>query len=250
MVRKLTERTSKDGKVYQRPPHIEAAIGAALRLNLTTLQKRAGIAHVEDPEYIHSEVLVHLIRKALRDDDRKAGSALLRVLQERCMRTLRSRIRDSNKFDAQSIREDVIGRLSERFAEDLSLNGKKRLDFFEARYNLAFQALYFTVLREKERELRLRVELPASDEADDLTEDEAFGRLDLPQQPPSESPEDQYAIRKFFELAEALPKKEQEAVVLRHVYGYDVESNNPNKGSGSVVSNPTCAGRDRHCDLV
>jgi RNA polymerase sigma factor (sigma-70 family) len=224
-IRKLTQRRSKDGAVYERPPDIEAAIGAALSLDLDTVLARAAVPRAGDSRYLRPEVLVYLIREAMRTKKERTYNRLLPVLLQRCMRMLNSGIPDSNLFDSAVIREEIIGKLALLFADEFR-NTNSKLDYFEVRFNDAFRAFYVTGLRSEIKELRNRV-LPASrDDEEDLPEEDVFTEHEI-RNGTFASPEAHYEMKEFAELIEQLPTKEREAFALRYIIGLEVESTNP-----------------------
>jgi hypothetical protein len=225
MVRKLTKLNSKDGKPYERLPNIESAIEAALPLELATLAARAALP-TSSAQHLHSEVLVYLIRKAMHEREERVVNILLNALLKRCMRMLRSGIPDSTQFDAESVREDVISRLSLLFAEEHRTGGTT-LDFYEVRFNSALFKLRATILKQVDKELAKRDTRTQNEdnegglhEADVRAEDD-FENAAL------SKPEAQFEVSRIIELIKTLPEKEREAFVLHHIYGYQVQSNNP-----------------------
>jgi DNA-directed RNA polymerase specialized sigma24 family protein len=224
-IQKLTQRKSKDGTLYSRPPDVEAAIAAALPLQVEEVLARAGVTRTDDPRYLRSEVLVHLIREAMRAEKESAYNALLRALLERCMKILRSGISDSSIFDAEAVREEVISKVGLLFAQEHRRTNAK-LDFYEIRFNNAFRKFYITGMRAELKELRNRV-LPASRDADDdLPEEDVFAEHEIKNRTFA-SPEALLELKEFAELVDQLPEKEREAFVLRNIIGLEVESTNP-----------------------
>src|SRR5918996_1980869 len=117
MVRPLTRRTG-NGDRYTRPPNIEAAIDVALVLDWPALQERALIRDRRATDYLPSECLVHLIRKAHRDRHDTIRDQLLAVLLGRCEATLAATLPDGRVPNAAYVRDEALGRLGELFAED------------------------------------------------------------------------------------------------------------------------------------
>src|SRR5688572_29961124 len=145
MVQPLTKK-SKNGKLYFRPPEIEAAIALALTQDLATLTTRTAISKTADPQYLPSEVLVHLIRHALRHADGRTYNTLLNLLFHRCMINMYKHVPKDQGFDAAFVREEVLGRLGELFGDDAGPAGTGELDFYEIRFNRAFSKLRIDVV--------------------------------------------------------------------------------------------------------
>ena len=89
MVRPLT-KCKEDGTPYARPPVIEQLLAQLLVTDPTTIPARAAITDRTDALYLPPEVIVHLIRHALRMQDYDTANALLSRLGERCCRCTRA----------------------------------------------------------------------------------------------------------------------------------------------------------------
>lgn len=224
-IRKLTQRKSKDGTLYERPSDVEAAIRAALPLDVDTVLVCAEVARTDDPRFLRSETLVYLIREAMRTKKGTTYNRLLPALMKRCMRMLNTGIPDSNLFDSAAIREEIIGKFGLLFAAEYRKTNAK-LDFFEIRFNNAFRKFYITGLRSELRELRNRVLPAAGDDDEDLPEEDVFTEHQVKNETFA-SPEAQFELKEVADLIEQLPVKEREAFVLRNIIGLEVESTNP-----------------------
>jgi len=225
MVQPLTKR-SKTGKLYFRPPEIEAAIAAALDQDLATLSTRAAISTVTDPQYLPSEVLVHLVRHALRHSGDRTYNTLLNLLLRRCMINMYKHVPDGLGFDASFVRDEVIGRLGELFGDDAGSAGTAELDFYEIRFNRAFSKLRIDVVRVEAAKASTEPLLEIGEVSEDEIDEDALARLSQVFHSPSD-PERYAEIAELCRAIDALPPEEREAVVLRYVYGYEVESTNP-----------------------
>ena len=135
MARPLEKTTN--GKLYTRPPEIEAATDAVLAQDLATQRRRALIRDRRHPEYLPSECLVHLIREARRRGDDAARDALLPLLLARCEANVNAKV-DGQIAGAVQLREDILGDFAELFAIDGAPDDHHELDFFEVRFNKAF----------------------------------------------------------------------------------------------------------------
>src|SRR5262249_21887725 len=153
MIRPLTKHTTK-GDCYTRPANIEAAIGAALTLDWPELSRRAAVSDRRSTDYLPSECLVHLIRKAHRDSIVTARDQMLLMLLRRCEGTLPKTLRDDRVPNAAYLRDEVLGQLGEKFALDGTGDNPDELDFFEVRFNRAFATLRTDLVRAERRRLR------------------------------------------------------------------------------------------------
>jgi DNA-directed RNA polymerase specialized sigma24 family protein len=225
MVRPL-KKCNRQGVPYKRLPAIEASIGQALLDPLTTLVSRSAITDRGDPPYLDTEVLVHLIRNALSTNDSAASTALVGCLGLRCMRILRHRVRPNRLFNATDVHEETISRLYELFADDQANLSLGTLDFYEIRFNQAFAALRTTVIREE-----LSRHAPGghpleplpdrqSDAEPDSLEWDALERAESDPERSTESAE-------FWRMVQSLPLAERQAVMGKYLFGYKVESTDP-----------------------
>lgn len=224
MVQPLVKK-SKKGKPYLRPPEIEAAIAAALKQDLATLSGRAAISKATNPQYLPSEVLVYLIRDALRRADERTYNTLLKLLIHRCMINMYKHVPENQGLDASFVREEVIGRLGELFGDDAG-SATGVLDFYEIRFNLAFSKLRIDVVREEAAKATALPLLEIEELSEDETDESVLARLSQAFHSPSD-PHEQAEIAALCRAIDALAPEERDAVVLRYVYGYEVESTNP-----------------------
>lgn len=225
MVQPLVKK-SKKGKPYLRPPEIEAAIAAALDQDLATLSGRAAISKTTNPQYLRSEVLVYLIRDALRRADERAYNTLLNLLFHRCMINMYKHVPENQGFDASFVRDEVIGRLGELFGDDTGSASTGVLDFYEIRFNLAFSKVRIDVVREEAAKATALPLLEIEEVSEDETDEGVLARLSHAFHSPSE-PHEHAEIAAVCRAIDALAPEERDAVVLRYVYGYEVESTNP-----------------------
>lgn len=236
----LTKRYP-NGNVYERPPKIESAIINLLKENVETIANRANTLNVSDPEYVPSECIVHLMRAARRRDDELAMTALLPPLLRRCESILKSKI-SQDLPNADDIREEILSQFSELFAADGVDDNPNKLDFFEARFNLAFRAFRIDILRAEERRARIQTHssLPTAfeDDGDPSSDDEFFARLSKEfHTPPSQ--ENEFVLKQIQQAIYHLPPEEREAVVLCCVLGYEQESDDPKKRTAATICGVT-----------
>src|SRR5262249_3367511 len=135
-------KCTPNGTVYTRPTAVETAIDAALALDHETLFARAEILDRRAPEFLCKEVLVHLIRDARRQGDEGQITRLFGFLRNRCEAMLERDVPVGFPH-AYDIRNETLSELGERFATD----EPKRLDFFEVKFELAFERLRKTIAR-------------------------------------------------------------------------------------------------------
>lgn len=240
MVRPLTKR-NKQGRLYTRPPSIEAAIDASSRLILADLKTKLVITDTEAPSYLPSEVLVSLVREGRRTSNQALMGAVLPVLLRRCEARLRVKVNEHAFRDATTVREEALGSFAEMFAADSQGDASDDLDFFECRFNLAFLAfLVDHVRRELERESATELIHDEADAEPEESTDEAFARVKAAYQAPA-SQEDNRFREDLADAIAALPPKEREAFTLVHLMGYQEESGDPNKVTAATLCG--CTGK-------
>ena len=240
MVRPLTKRTKK-GALYVRPRAVETAISAALREGWTTLSRRLKIKDLRSTEYVSSECLVHLVRDTSRNGDDRRMNEMVPVLLGRCQAILKAKIADSEP-GASEMREEVLDRFTEVLARGCVGERPDELDFYECRFNRAFQTLRIDVVKHKRGRLGRTVEVPRGDVGGEglLSEEEGLALLSEAGRTPAT--QEQSALLEDVKRAiEALPPDEREAFVLCRVYGYKVESTDPNEITAAVRCG--CTGR-------
>ena len=240
MVRQLTKRTKK-GVLYVRPQAVETAIRTALREDWTTLRRRLENTDSRSPEHLSSECLVYLFRDAHRKGDDRLMSAILPILLGRCEAILKTAIAESEP-GASEMREEVLARFSDVLACGCVGERPDELDFYECRFNLAFQALRFDVVDRERRRVVRTVEVPRGGDWDEplLSEEEGLAILSEAGRTPA-TQEQSARLNEVMEAIEALPPDEREAFVLCRVYGYKVESTDPDDITAAVLCE--CTGR-------
>jgi hypothetical protein len=234
MARPLTKHT-RNGERYTRPADIEAVIDVALALEWPALQQRTFVRDRRSTDYLPSECLVHLIRKAHRDHHDGMRDQLLAMLLGRCEATLAATLPDGRAPNAAYLRDEVLGRLGELFAEDGTGDNPDELDYFEVRFNAAFAALRSDLVRAEVRALRRASPLP---------DDEAMARQpDAGLHNPA-IPENSVFLNQLVHAIHTLPPEERTAVVLCHIMGYAEEADDPTKRTAATICGVT--GRTIH----
>lgn len=243
MARPLT-RTELDGALYVRPPGVEVQIDEAAQLSFADLRVRLLVTDRNDPRHLRSECLVHLIREGRRSGNQALMSAVLPVLLGRCEANLLVKVPDGGMPDATSLRQEILDDLTELFVMDGSGDFPDELDFYECRFNKAFRALRIDGVRRDARRRKRTIKVvdlppPEVENMPDAYED-AFARVSetfrvLPTQ------EWDVFREPFVQAIEALPPDEREAVMLVHVFGYKVESEDPEEETAATRCK--CTGR-------
>ncbi len=133
-------RKKKDGTLYTRPDNVEGLLPALGELPRDGLLERARICNRKDPGYVPSECLVHFIRASRHENAHAWFDRLYKVLAERVMRAVPIASGGTVSATNERIRDAVFDRFVELLAQDRA-ESDDRLDFFEARFDLAIKRL-------------------------------------------------------------------------------------------------------------
>ena len=124
MARPLTKKDQK-GDLYVRPSSVEAKIDGAIGQDWEPLSKRAQITDPNAADFLPRECLVSLIRDAIRSNDQRLATVLMRPLLLRCAANLLKTVPDSAIPNAAEVREDILDSFQMLFtaeaAEDVSM---------------------------------------------------------------------------------------------------------------------------------
>jgi hypothetical protein len=137
MARPLIKKDQK-GVLYVRPPSIEAKIDGALGQDWEVLSKRAKITDPNALDFPPRECLVHLIRDAIRRNDQRLATVLMRPLLLRCAANLLKTVPEGGMRNAAAVREDILSSFQTLFTEEAA---EDALDYFECKFGSAFKSL-------------------------------------------------------------------------------------------------------------
>lgn len=149
------------GAPYKRPADIERAVDQALLLPREELRRRIAINTPEHPDYVPSEVLVHLVRLSRQDNSEASFNRLYNILVARVTARLPKGKDDVDAF----VRQNVLDVFVDRVCEDRRVPGHA-LDFAECRF-AAFVANLAKDARDKYRRSLGRESALGSDEDED-----------------------------------------------------------------------------------
>lgn len=231
------ERRTREGRLYERLPAVEASIDRAMGLGTAALLAEAAIEGEERAGHLRSECLVHLLRAMPvgSDDPRLLG--LLEILVGRMERSLRGSVRASRAYDAGELRAEVVERFVDLLVEDRETPGT-RLDFFEVRFARALAALRVDVMREALRDLK-RVEHLENLRGDDGEVPPVVNRgVLLAFQGGGAEQERERFRNELLRAIDLLPAHQREAVTL-FLAGHDTE------GDGTETIASICGVSDR-----
>jgi DNA-directed RNA polymerase specialized sigma24 family protein len=238
MAQPLLKR-KKSGEVYTRPPDVEAEIDVAFLDDAATHRARLRVADPSDRRYLRSETLVHLLRFFMARGDDLSFNAVLPVLLGRCEANLAHTVSDELRGAAQ-LREDILLDFSELLAGDL-ISQKHELDMYECRFNRAFRTFRIDAInRAKDDEL---VDVSAQRDPhgeEGALDDDVLAAVSQAYRtrPGQESHVLGHEVQRAMQT---LPPQVRKAVILVHVLGYEVESNDPGKITAATLCG--CSGR-------
>lgn len=142
-----------DGTPYTRPPEVEAAIARLLGMSRERVLAVCGLNDRRSDDYVPSECILHLLRRAGRDNDQAHLERLFRIFTRRVARAFPVPERSLLGSDAKglssvdlAVREFAIDRLTEMLCLDRQ-GYDDRLDIYEATFDAALKTLRATARR-------------------------------------------------------------------------------------------------------
>ena len=240
MVRPLTKHR-KNGEVYTRPRIVEDEIDKVVELGPSALKQRLKISNRDEPDYLSSECLVHLIREAIRTNNQGVIDLVLPRLLSRCETILLVKVPDDEFPDAEGLRDEILSEFGEMLASDGIGENPNILDFYEIRFNLAFKTFRLDRVRAERNRINnlMAISEPLMDDEEENYED-VLVRLSREMQVPA-TQESAVFLRELWKAIKALPVDECIAFVLCNVLDYKVESQDPNQVTAATLCN--CSGR-------
>ncbi len=226
MLRKLTKLRT-DGSLYQRRPQVEALLGQLVELDRYTLVERLKISNRTAPAFVPTECLIYLLREAVRGNTAQWFNVLFAELDRRCRANLARAVAAGSVADAETVREEILGRFAEILAVGLK-DDPARLDPFEVVFDKCFAALRIdghrkTRARER-REEPLEVE-KENEKGEVLSRQfrqeeaaEAFGMSNV-----------EFSVfrKQIGNAIGCIPDKQREVILLR-LQGLPIDSDDPN----------------------
>ena len=223
-VRALTRRYADTGAPYERLPEVEAQVRRALVLEGQVLAAEL-LRDYKSPEHIKDETLCYLIRERVRAGLHEDANHFVEVLLRRHARTIRSRIGRGGVDERH--REDCAGEIVIRLLTELFDVETDRSDFAQVRFGLYFKRVSdgvtskFRSLQERERQAE-----SVASPRDDRTEE--VDLLDTFADERTLSAEDRVFMR---DALAHLPGHLREPFILRHLDGWQIESDSPSEPS-------------------
>lgn len=231
----LTQK-STIGVLYKRAPKVEDQINWALTLSQVALVEFLEETQPDDPAYLKEETLVYLIRFYHKAHQRDMTEALWKVLYQRCIPMIRSKIPRYDERSGQAEQEVLV----HLFGQIIHAEGEQG-DFLQVRFWPGFRALVITVARalindlEKDELLDPLSSLPgqelerAEDEPEEREPGAAVSDIGLPGEIPTER---QVVIN---EALKQLPKPIRQAFTLHYFMGYPIESDKPDEKTVALL---------------
>jgi hypothetical protein len=164
-------KRARDGTLYVRDPGIEAKLTELVDLTRDEVFGRCAIRRRDDPSYVPSECLMHLVRACRLDNSDRYFERLYKILIERVMRRLPAGLSPDGKAESltkSKIRDAVTGRMVELLAADRTAYSEK-LDYFEVRFDGALASLRRDAQEKAWREENRTVGLELDEETAELS---------------------------------------------------------------------------------
>lgn len=228
-------KVTKGGVGYRRPPDIESRIDAALAQNRDEQIRRARITNQDDPDYMCSECLVHLVREARIAGDKRMLDRLMPHLIERCVRRLKMTV-PASIANAQNVREDILQSFCMLVAHAGTDEDSTGLDIFECRFNKGFVYLRHKYLRsEGGRAAKFRDLNDVRDgEGRVVDPDSVLTRLSRAARTPANQEDFVYVADVMTQIQE-LPEAQRKAILLCGVQGYQPASEDPDEITAASI---------------
>lgn len=223
MVEALIKR-KRTGELYKRTKKVEKALRDAIKQTTQVIVKRAAVSDQKSSDFLPSECIVHLIRKANREKDTRMVSALFPILMGRCYRNLKSAVSETFP-NAEDVRDEILFTLCDLFAEDATGESVDELDYHECMFNSAFKALRLMAIRKHSAEKRGGT--ATIEELPDLDTYQGSNTVFN-----IASQEQRIFISQFIQ---SLPPDEQKALILCHVIGRKIESTDPMERTAASI---------------
>jgi hypothetical protein len=230
----------KDGKVYTRLPETEATLGKLLALSFEDLVARCVIEECENPDYVPSECLLHLLRQYRSKPFEQCSEVLFRTLLARLMRALPpAAYCNGEKEDLTqgNVRDEGRGRFLEMLARDRQDEYVEELDYYEVRFQSALACLRADVQRYIYRRQNPLDSIEIDPETGELSKEVLKAAIDF--DPFASNEIDNSDYRTQLDTAiDTLPEI-QKAIIQMLRNGIPIESKEPGKINISQVLNKT-----------
>jgi DNA-directed RNA polymerase specialized sigma24 family protein len=210
-------RRNRAGAILHRDERVELQIEAALMLDTSRLVARARITEESAPDFLREECLVYLIRDCHRSGDWQLGDILGEVVFRRCKKWINDRVRAAlNPAYVDDCIGDVLLNLSEMILEQ-----SDRGDFAQVRFWKFLKRLTIESIKKHLKVQRNDLKSCPIEEVDG--EDGEGPSPPLQVSDRSVIPADHLMI--YHEGLSQLKEPLRQAFILRHYYGWQIESN-------------------------
>jgi DNA-directed RNA polymerase specialized sigma24 family protein len=222
------KKLKEDGTLYVRPPEIEQALEALAKLPIEEVVRRASITDSEDGDYVPSECVLHFVRQSKLNGDSGPYFDLFDILRKRVLgavpvfdRRIRGLKNPGNSMRQTDAQELVLQKFQELLCLDRT-DYEERLDFYEARFNLALAALRTTAQRSvSRREAYLE---PMQYEGDTLALSGEMEKAIAHLKSTNSTSEDDFLYRsRQLAAINSLPQAEQQVIELL-LQGFPIDS--------------------------
>ena len=224
-------KVHSNGKLYQRRPDIEAALGTLVLLPRSEIADRCKVVDPAAGGHLPSECLLHLVRASRSDNSDTHFEALFRALRRRVLARLpRTDVgRDAEgKILVSQTNVRIVEAVMDRFQELLMLDRRsydERLDYFEVNFDDAVASLRLTARKKAWKEENRSEPMTYDDETSELNAE--IETAAAAQNPLSPSKLDDPGYRLRLDAAiDALPERQRRVIELLR-QGVPIDSQEP-----------------------
>lgn len=225
LARPLTRSTAA-GKLYVRPPEVEAQLNELLGEPTVDQLARAACTEKGSPRFLKDECLVYLVRDAWLADDLALYSELSHQLIKRCTGAIQRTLRllGVAADDLQDVYGDVITAMMSAILDDEGAE-----EFYQARFRRALRYVTLNVHARYERQHeRLMTENRLNGPRGEEDKEDADGSLEERVRQPGDVAEDAVQLLEIREaLAMIRDPRHRQAFVLHHYDDWPIETQEP-----------------------
>lgn len=212
-------KVDTNGKLYQRRPDIEAALGTLVLLPRAEVADRCKVTDPGNGNHLPPECLLHLVRSSRSDNSDTHFETLYRALRQRVLARLpRTEVgRDADgKILVSQTNMRIVDAVMDRFQELLILDRSgydERLDYFEVNFDAAVASLRLTARKKAWKEENRSEPMTYDDETSELNAEIEMAAAAQNPLDPSKLDDPDYRLR-LDAAIDALPERQRRIIEL------------------------------------
>lgn len=233
------KKVKQNGQPYARRGVIETALAQLISLDASELERRARVEQPDDSDYFPGECLIYFIREhyaaasAGQMVAKKFVNALSEVLFRRAVRKVHASLHYLPEQQRSDITSECMLALNELF-----FSNSTSLDYYEVNFNSALETLVIDQQRRQRNETEMLSADPHESAAQEKTarnfqSDGLEGFVESSVEHSLRSPEQlllqKEDVAKALSLLVFVNDKDREAWILRHIFDYQFQSNDPDE---------------------